>query len=176
MRRQRPAEAPKAVHMNTSLSISTRMERRAPAQVSSRCMIDTRRSNLTQASRCWLDHREIQCNRYTLNLVCYSHCACLTGITRFLQLPLPEKARKKERLKGNGREKKKDVCHRRVPLRRSYFLFFFSLHSVSPVDRSLGRWLATSFNERRPLFLLLCLSSSRVLFQTRPLSVYSLPR
>lgn len=80
MRRQRPAEAPKAVHMNTSLSISTRMERRAPAQVSSRCMIDTRRSNLTRASRCWLDHREIQCNRwYTLNPVCYSHCACLTG-------------------------------------------------------------------------------------------------
>ncbi|EZA50745.1 hypothetical protein X777_10795 [Ooceraea biroi] len=51
MRWQRPAEAPKAVHMNTSLSISTRMERRVLVQVSSRCMIDTRRSNLTQTPR-----------------------------------------------------------------------------------------------------------------------------
>ena len=37
-RRQRPAEAPKAVHMNTSLSISTLEREESPG----RCMIDIR--------------------------------------------------------------------------------------------------------------------------------------
>ncbi|KYN33554.1 hypothetical protein ALC56_12266 [Trachymyrmex septentrionalis] len=102
-----------------------------------------------------------------------------------------EKKKRKDR-SGNGRENKKrekktETACRRVPLRRSYFLFFFfslfDSHSVSPVDRSLGRWLATSFNEGLSFFLFVSLSLSlslfilpRVLFRTRPLSVYSLPR
>ena len=52
MRRQRPAEAPKAVHMNTSLSISTRMEEPRPmhdrySQIQSRSSLVQSRSRTT---------------------------------------------------------------------------------------------------------------------------------
>lgn len=75
-RRQRPAEAPKAVHMNTSLSISTRMERSpGPGLISMHDRYSQIQSYPGFAYRCAGPPRDTMYTGGTRLTLRYSRCA-----------------------------------------------------------------------------------------------------